>query len=219
MTPPMYVKITTDITEAKRIITEGRVVAFPTGTAYGLAVDALQGHALQRVRNLKMRPAEKTFTVFMKSDLVSKYFTLSKEERGFVDTHTGKPITLLLTPTEELSHLAQDGRVGLRFIDHPLMQKLADTVDVPLTATSANRSGNPACYDTTCITKEFPGKLPDDIVKTMEPEDIAGAHDTTYDLSLGCIVDSGNLPVGNISTIIRLEGNTPKVIRQGAFQV
>jgi len=193
------VKQSKDIKEAAWILQQGRVVAFPTRSSYGLAADALQGFALQRVRNMKKRPAEKTFSVFMRDALFPLFLKLTSAERDFLAAHKNSLLTLLVEPTEELSHLAQDGRVALRVIDHPLMQSLADTLDVPLTATSANIAGVEPCYSPAEIQKAFPGKL----------------DETTYDLSLGLILDGGTLPKKEPSTIARLDGDKVIVVRKG----
>lgn len=196
----MYATVTKDVSYAARIIAQGRIAAFPTGTSYGLAVDALQGHALQRLRNIKKRAAEKTFTVFMKESLWNTYLDLSQEERELLVRYAHTALTLLVHPKKSLEHIAQDGLVGLRVIDHPLMEQLAEVAGVPLTATSANVSGQGACYGVACIEESFPGK-----------------DGTTYDLSLGCIVDGGNLPSGHTSTIARLQDGKMIAVRQGAL--
>ncbi len=199
----VYSTITKDMPEAVRIISEGRVVAFPTGTSYGLAVDALQGHALQRLRNLKKRPREKTFTIFLRQDLWEQHLNLTPEELAFLDRHANSALTLLVHPKESLQHLAQDGVVGLRLIDHPLMAQLAEAADVPLTATSANLSGEEPCYTTACILEKFPGKI----------------DETTYDLSLGCILDGGELPQKKPTTIARIIDGQVKIIREGTLRL
>ncbi len=196
----MYAIVTKDVEIASRIIREGRVVAFPTGTSYGLAANALAGHALQRVRNLKKRPQEKPLSIFMPETLWETYLELSPKERIFLQQHAGAALTLLVRPKASLAHLAHEGRVGLRVIDHPLMQQLVDATQLPLTATSANIAGEHACYDTACIEAAFPGK-----------------QDTTYDLSLGCILDGGPLVVKGASTIVQITDSEVQIIRQGAL--
>lgn len=210
-----YSPITTDIAQAVDIIRQGRVVAFPTGTSYGLAADALQGHALQRVRNMKHRPIEKALTVFMAPELYDTYLKLTSEEQDFLQSHEGQAITLLVTPSPTLKHLSQDGRLGLRFIDHPVMAQFAKAAQVPMTATSANVSDTPACLDPDCIIKNFPGLLSDELLSWYEPDQIQGATHSTYDLSLGCILDGSTLPPSQPSTIIKVENSTPHIIRPG----
>lgn len=207
------IPLTTDVGEAGRYLREGRVVAFPTGTSYGLAVDALQGWALQRLRNLKGRPEDKTFTVFLREDLWPIFLRLTADERTVLGAFSAKPLTLLVRPADSLAHLAQDGRIGLRVIDHPLMAALAAAVDGPLTATSANRSDEPPCFDPADVQRAFRNPLPDE---RLDEVDVRGASGTTYDLSLAAILDGGVLPRRNPTTVARVEQRRVAVVREGA---
>tara|TARA_Y100000310_G_scaffold327544_1_gene394093 strand:+ start:876 stop:1541 length:666 start_codon:yes stop_codon:yes gene_type:complete len=209
---PSYVTLTEDIEEAARFIAEGRVVAVPTGTSYGLAADALQGWALQRVRILKDRPEDKSFTVFMDPALRDTYLDLTDAERELLERFDNQPLTLLVTPKAELAHLAKDGRIGLRVMDHPVMTAVAKLTQVPLTATSANRSGGEACNTSSCIEGMFPGIVPDDRLAEEIPRGVRG---TTYNLSLAAIIDGGDLPSTQPTTIARLDGDSVTIIRQG----
>lgn len=200
---------TKDIKEAARFIEEGRVVGFPTGTSYGLAADTQQGFALQRVRNLKKRDSQKTFTVFMQEKLWDAFLELTPAERKLLLAAKNKPLTLLVTPKENLQHLAQDGRVGLRVIDHPLMLALAESVEVPLTATSANVAGESACRSSQEVLETFPGKV------TLSPHEAARMRDTVYDLSLACVLDGGALPQNPPTTIAQLKEGQIEIVREG----
>lgn len=185
---------------AVELLREGRLVAFPTGTAYGLAADTLQGFALQRLRNLKARPTAKSFTVFLKEELWDDYFALTTEERQLLQSNRHQPLTLLVHPKSSLQHLVKDDRVGLRVIDHPLMQSLADEFGGPLTATSANKSGQPPCYSPDEIEKAFPYLIDE--------------HNT-YDLSLAAILDAGALPANPPTTVVALDSTNITIYRQG----
>lgn len=199
----MYIDTTKDIRKSVAMLREGRLVAFPTGTSYGLAADALQGHALQRLRNIKKRPDEKTFTVFLDTSKWDEFLKLSSSEKEFLTARQKQPLTLLVEPNKTLMHLAQNNLIGLRVVDHPLMEELAAAYLSPLTATSANISGEEACFSSTCIQQKFPGKI----------------NETTYDLSLGCILDAGELLPSQPSTIVQLINDDPKIIRPGAFEL
>ncbi|MCE9643533.1 MAG: L-threonylcarbamoyladenylate synthase [Candidatus Andersenbacteria bacterium] len=198
----MHIIHTTDVSSAVQYIRDGRIVAFPTGTSYGLAVDALQGHALQRLRNAKRRPEEKTFTIFLDESLWDQYLDITQAEKNMLHRYANTALTLLVKPKESLMHLAQDELIGLRVIDHLMMAELAEKAGVPLTATSANVSGQDACYNEECIEKSFPGKI-----------------GTTYDLSLACILDGGSLRKGLVSTIAKLENGKIVIVRQGALML
>lgn len=198
----MYATRTSDLGVAQKIIAEGRIVAFPTGTSYGLAVNALSGHALQRLRNIKKRPQEKAFSIFMIDALWDTYLDLSGEEQSILERYAHTALTLLVRPKKSLEHLAQDGFVGLRVIDHPLMEQFADAVGFPMTATSANISGQEPCYNSEDIELALPAR-----------------DGTTYDLSLGCILDGGSLQAGHMSTVARYDNGKMNIIRQGTLQL
>ena len=136
----------------------------------------------------------------MAEALWETYLELSPLERVFLQQHAGAALTLLVQPSASLAHLAHEGKIGLRVIDHPLMQALAESTQVPLTATSANSAGEPACYDVHCISAAFPGK-----------------QDTTYELSLGCILDGGTLLSKSASTVAQLTDSGVRIIREGAL--
>ena len=211
-----HITITQNVADVVPYLGRGRVIAFPTGTSYGFAADALQGWALQRLRNLKARPTEKTFTVFAAPKLWPTFFALTEQEERLLSQFANKPLTLLVRPTKALVHLAQDGLVGVRVIDHPLMQQLAEAVDVPLTATSANRAGQPPCYSTQQIEEVFKNPLPDEILNEDDPR---GASGTTYDLALAAILDGGTLPERPATTIAKVHSNQIRIVREGALSL
>lgn len=198
----MHIPQTSAVSQAVQVIRQGRIVAFPTGTSYGLAADCQQGHALQRLRILKNRPADKTFTIFLLSKLWDHFLEFTASERKIIASLEQKPVTVLIRPKKSLAHLAQAGVIGLRMIDHPLMNKLAQAFAGPLTATSANRTGQPPCFDSACIQTTF-----------KNPQ----ADGATYDMSLGCILDAGPLSPCLPSTIIKITNNNLEVIRPGAY--
>lgn len=194
-----YATITKDHAPAAAAIAAGRVAAVPTGTSYALVADALQGHALQRVKHLKGRSPEKPFSVFLAAEKWDEFLQLTEQERRVLQALAGQPLTLLVTPAPDLVHLAHHDRVALRQIDRPEMAALAQALVRPLTATSANKSGQPACRTPRCIVENFPGKL----------------DETTYDLSLAVILDAGELPKKPPTTIAKLENGTVSILRQG----
>lgn len=209
-----YSITTKDIQLAAKFISQGRIIAFPTGTSYGLAVNALDGHSLQRLRNLKGRPGEKPFTIFLSNKIWSKHLNLTDSENKILTGMNKKPLTLLVKPKSSLQHVAKNNLVGLRVIDHPDMEKLAAETMLPLTATSANKTDALPCSSPRCITKTFPGLLPDSDLNETNPK---GASDTTYDLSLAGIIDAGQLPPNKPTTIAQILNGNIKIIRPGAL--
>ena len=88
-------------------------------------------------------------------------------------------------------------------IDHPLMKELSERIDIPLTATSANISGQLPAYSPEEILRQFPG---------------VQADGTTYNLSLAAILDGGELPQNPPTTIAKIEDGQIEIIRAGSLQ-
>lgn len=183
--------ITNDLNKVVNSINDNAVVAFPTGTVYGLAVNALSKQALSALRILKKRPKEKTFTVFLNSFLIDEFFEVTPQEKKIIDRAKNMPLTILLKPKEALRHLALDGRVGLRSIDNPLMEALSEAVSFPLTATSANIAGQEPCLTPTCVAESLP------------------------DIEL--IYGHTELSASEPSTIVVLNGNDLRIVRAGSI--
>ena len=209
-----YLITTQDEKLCASYLAAGRLVAFPTGTSYGLAADTLQGYALQRLRNLKGRLKTKSFTVFMPAQLYDEFLELTASERKILQQFLDQPLTLLVSPSPRLAHLAQAGKIGLRVIDHPLMQKLAEAAPAPLTATSANLSGQDPCLSIACLTETFRNPLPDKQLAEVDP---AGSSGTTYDLSLAAILDGGELSAAPSTTIAIIEQGKIRLVRPGSI--
>lgn len=128
------------------LLNRGQVVAYPTGTSYGFGVNALDPRALERLTELKQRPEEKQYTVFLPQQHPERFVAWTEEERRVLTVLRNRPLTLLVKATEALQHLSKDGRIGVRTPDHPFTQELAALLPFPMTATSANASGGaPAC--------------------------------------------------------------------------
>lgn len=138
-------------------MSHGHVVAYPTGTSYGLGVNALDETALKRLNALKQRSEEKVYTVLLPERDPERFVAWTDEERRVFSALQDRPLTLLVRAREPLQHLAQDGRVGIRTADHPFTRELVTLLPFPITATSANVSGEtPACTvtDLEALAKE-----------------------------------------------------------------
>ncbi len=136
------------VEDAVRALLSGRLVVYPTDTLYGLAARAEDGRAVERLIALKGRAPEQPISVAVSStEEAEPLATLSPTARRFLRTELPGPYTLLVPPSTEargtLPGAIVGGRsIGLRIPDHPLARELARRVG-PITATSANRHGEP----------------------------------------------------------------------------
>lgn len=142
------------IMRAAQALREGKVVAVPTDTVYGLAVDATNDEAVERLFHLKKREENKPVPIFVDTMERAKQIAFIEEkkleemlkQRWPASPSQGGPgaFTAILYAREVVSLLAR-GRggltVGVRIPDHRFLRDLARAFGKPITGTSANRSG------------------------------------------------------------------------------
>ena len=183
-----------DVAAAARAIAAGEVVAYPTETFYGLAVDAFNETALAKLRALKGREAEKSFSLLvsgreMLAPLCSEISPLA--ERLMARYWPG-PLTLVLPAHPGLpAAIVADGFVAVRHSPHPLAQSLVTAAGRAITATSANPAGEP-------------------------PPSTAAAVAAYFAPPACLILDGGTTPGGRPSTLARVHGGDLEILRQGA---
>jgi L-threonylcarbamoyladenylate synthase len=181
---------------AAAALRRGEVVAFPTETYYGLAVDALAPAALDALMALKGRAADKVVALIVADramvDLVCADVPAAAE--ALMAAHWPGPLTLALPARPGLpAALVADGYVAMRASPHPLARALVAALGRPITATSANRAGEPPARTAAEVRDAFPE---------------------------GCVVlDGGQTPGGPPSTLVRVRGQALEVLRRGAIDV
>ncbi|WP_276261228.1 L-threonylcarbamoyladenylate synthase [Haloglomus litoreum] len=125
-------------------IRAGGLVAYPTETVYGLGADATDPAAVERVFEAKGRDRSKPLSMAV-PDLpaAAPYVRLGERERRFCDRFLPGPVTVVVERTDHVPDelVAGGERVGLRVPDHEVARRLPRSADRPVTATSANLSG------------------------------------------------------------------------------
>jgi L-threonylcarbamoyladenylate synthase len=180
-------------------VAAGELVGFPTETSWGLGADARSEAALAALRRWKGRDAEKPISLLVsgEADLVRLGARLSPTARRLAQVFWPGPLTLVVRCDAPLARgiAGPKGAVGLRCSPHPVAATLAALALQrgvgPLTATSLNRSGEPACTTRAqaeaCAQGEFP----------LVEGDAAGA--------------------ALASSVVDATGDQPVVLRRGAI--
>lgn len=177
-------------------LARGGMVAFPTETFYGLAVNPFVAGALDRLFALKQRAADKPVLVLV--DESARLGELVREVPPLYEVLMAKfwpgPLTLIFPGRPGLPTLLTDSRgtIGIRLSSQPLACRLAAAAGGVITGTSANPGGAPAAKTANEIRAFFPTGL-------------AG------------ILDGGPAPGGLGSTIVAEEGGRLRLIRSGAI--
>jgi len=133
------------VAHACAVLRAGGVVAFPTETYYGLAVDPFNQAALSRLFALKRRSFDKPVLLIIDhpSQLASLVAEIPLPFTILMQRFWPGPLTLVFPGAASLPGMLTGGRgtIGVRVSSHPVARQLVRVFGQPLTATSANLSG------------------------------------------------------------------------------
>jgi len=183
------------IQEAAKWIRNGGLVALPTDTLYGLAADPFRADAIARLFLAKGRAADQALPLIAAdaAQIAAHLGPLPPAGERLAAKFWPGPLTLLMVAPGALADAvsAGTGRVGVRVPAHEIARAICRGAGTPITATSANRSGQPA---------------------TAEPAEVERELGETVDL----LIDAGRAPGGAPSTIVDVTGSTVTLVRPGA---
>ncbi|ASJ07515.1 L-threonylcarbamoyladenylate synthase [Thermococcus pacificus] len=180
---------------AARFILEGKLVAFPTETVYGLGADALNEEAARRIFQAKGRPADNPLIVHIAEfeDLKRLAREIPDEARLLAERFWPGPLTMVLPRREEVPDVTTGGldTVAVRMPAHPIALALIKA-STPIAAPSANISGKPSPTLAEHVVDDFYGKIE-------------------------AIIDGGETNIGVESTVIDLSSERPTLLRPGGL--
>lgn len=141
------------LAEAVAVLRRGGVVCMPTETSYGLAADIRSPDALACLCRIKGRDARAApFGLIVAEPAQARGLARVWPERAeaLAQRYWPGPLTLVVPAAAGLPAeiIGPDGGVGMRVSSHPLALALARALGAPITATSANPSGQPPAMDT-----------------------------------------------------------------------
>lgn len=184
-----------DLDRAIEVVRRGGIVAYPTDTLYGLAVDPRREDAVKRLFAVKGRP------VAMAIPLIAAD-TRQAMAAGRFGVHALRlagafwpgPLSIVVPAASGICRgvLGAGDTVAIRVPAHPLARGLAAGLGFPVTATSANLSGRPP---------------------TAVPGEVASSLGDRIDL----VLDDGPAPGGAPSTVVAMERDGPRLVREGAI--
>jgi L-threonylcarbamoyladenylate synthase len=146
---------------AGEILRRGGLVVYPTETVYGLGANALSREAVGRVFRVKGRAVDKPLIVLARDFIQLK--GLVKEIPPLARTVMGHfwpdGLTLIMSASASVPRelLAGGTAIAVRISGHPVVRALLDAAEVPLTSSSANRSGRPAPTSAQSAQRELGG--------------------------------------------------------------
>ena len=184
-----------DLVPAVSALHSGGIVAFPTETFYGLAVDPRSAMAVRRIFALKQRAPDQPLPLIAGGieQIVDHVGTMTPLALRLASHAWPGPLTMILPASPLLCddvHLST-GRVAVRVSGDPVARALAQIAGHAITSTSANFSGEP------------PAATPERVVASFAE-------------GIDVLIDAGAPPAGLPSTIVDATGDTPVLVRAGA---
>jgi L-threonylcarbamoyladenylate synthase len=191
---------------AAELLRAGGTVAFPTETVYGLAANALDAAAVERIFIAKERPGWDPLIVHLEDrEMLEQVVALTPELRGDAEALMGAfwpgPLTLLLPRTKAVPDVVTAGRalVGVRTPAHAVARELIRMAKVPLAAPSANRFGGPSPTTAAHVLADLDGRI--DAVLDGGPADV-GVESTVLDVGARAIYRPGAVTMAMIAKVI-----------------
>jgi L-threonylcarbamoyladenylate synthase len=190
-TPELFQKA---VRRASELLRGGEVVALPTETVYGLAANALDERAVEKIFRIKGRPAHNPIIVHVASLEMAKRCVAAFPAlaEGLARAFWPGPLTLVLPRANVIPQMVTAGgqTVGVRWPSHPLIQAVIRECDFPLAAPSANLSSQVSPTNAAHVRKQLDGKI-------------------------AAVVDGGQSSVGIESSVLDLTVSPPRILRPG----
>ena len=147
-----------------RSLSAGRVVALPTDTFYGLAVDPINLRAVDRIYELKSRARHKPLSLLI-GDTAQAYGLARQIDTAFdrlAERFWPGPLTIVVKAGTRLPLrvTANTGNVALRVPEAAIARAVVDALGLPITATSANLRGMPECTDAASVCEQLGNLVP-----------------------------------------------------------
>jgi len=174
------------VMESLIVLKRGGFIVYPTDTVYGIGADPMQKVCVEYINRLKGRDTDEPISVC----IPSFEWLAEKVDKKFIEVarmYLPGPYTLLIPAKVSIPAMGRSDLLGVRMVNHPYVQSIVERFG-PITSTSANLHGMPP-----------PARVKDAISQLMDRVDL--------------YIDGGDLP-GRASTIISLENETIKVIRE-----
>lgn len=181
-------------------LSSGKVLAIKTDTVYGLICDAYNKYATDKIYRVKQREAKKPLSIFVKSkDDVEKYVdknVLTDKVFNIMKMYWPGALTIVLKKKNELLDNITCGldSIGIRMPNDTLLLSVLNKIDFPLAQTSCNLSGEKEYKDIHTIDEKF-------------------GNEIDY------IIDGGEIINSIASTVIEVDNDHIKVLRQGVISI
>jgi L-threonylcarbamoyladenylate synthase len=189
------------IDTAIQVLKRSGLVIYPTETLYGIGADATNPGAIKKLTEYKNRPFGKPYSIAVTGlEMAKKYVELNDTAKNLYREFLPGPLTVISKGKHKVAPSVEsdDGTLGIRIPDYKLVIDIVKNFGKPITATSANAS-----------YKKRPYKISDIL------DNISDKQKNLIDL----IIDAGELPTNEPSTVIDTTLDDPVTLRQGEIKL
>jgi len=187
---------------------KGDIVALPTDTFYGLAVDPVNLFAVESIYRLKTRQKHKPLSLLISS--LAQAYELARDSDSMIDRLADRfwpgPLTIIVRAGTKLPlrSTANTGNVAIRIPDAAIPRAVVERFGLPITATAANLQGASECTHAAAVRDQIGDRIPLIIDGGPTPHSLPT---TIVDLSLGGgrweILREGAIPTHEIVMVLQ----------------
>ncbi|MCA9375118.1 threonylcarbamoyl-AMP synthase, partial [Candidatus Dojkabacteria bacterium] len=188
------------IQEAINTLEVSGMIVYPTETCYGIGVDATNQVAVDKLMKYKSRREGKPLSVAVSDrEMASKYAEINDLADNLYKNYLPGPVTVISKGLGKLAKGVESefGTLGIRIPDYPLILDIVSKLGRPVTSTSANISYKNRPYSIEALLKDTPEKQLD---------------------LIDLIIDAGELPHNEPSTVVDTTLNNLNVMRAGSLK-
>lgn len=187
-----------ELKEVVNTIENDGIVIFPTDTVYGIACNCFSEKAINKIFDIKERAKEKPINVL--TDSVEKINLvverINAKEKEIMDKYFPGALTIILDKKENVPDILTSNlkTIGVRIPNNKIALTILEQLSYPLATTSANLAGEEAGIEIKDFLELFSDKV-----------DI--------------IIDGGTTDIKQASTIVRVEDDKIKILREGSIKL
>ncbi len=188
------------VSEIAELLRAGAVIAYPTDTFYGLGADITNKSSIEKIFSIKKRMFNKPILILISNrNMLSNLIDgghISPSAESLMNAFWPGPLTLVFYASDSVQSLltASTGKIGIRFPNNEFCKLIIGILEHPITATSANISGDKSLDN------------PVDVIKSIGDK-------------IDAVIDGGTTKGGIASSVVDVTGEQPVVLREGAVPV
>lgn len=179
---------------SSKLIHDGKVVAIPTETVYGLAANAFDENAVKSIYAAKGRPSDNPLIVHISrfDELAPLVSEIPEKVKIMAEHFWPGPLTMIMKKSDKISNTVSGGldTVAVRMPENEYARAIIERAGVPVAAPSANLSGSPSPTNAKYVFSDMNSRIP-------------------------LIIDGGPCKIGVESTVISFAEEPPVLLRPG----